>query len=89
MEMVVKETRQAFRIFAKSPLLAIVIVLTLTLGIGANTTIFSLMNAVMLQNLPVNAPGELAVVGDPTQVHYRSSNTPPRVDVFSYKLYTD
>jgi predicted permease len=89
MQTFLQEVRQAFRIFFKSPSLVAVIVLTLGLGIGANTAIFSLMNAVLLQKLPVHDPEHLVVVGDPTQVHYRSTNTPPRVDVFSYKLYTD
>jgi hypothetical protein len=41
-----------------------VAVLSLTLGIGANTAIFSLLNSLLLSPLPVHGPGELAVVGD-------------------------
>lgn len=84
-----QEIRQAFRIFVKSPSFAAIIVFTLALGIGANTAIFSLMNALLLAKLPAQNPEGLVVVGDPAQAHYRIVNSPPRADVFSYKLYTD
>jgi predicted permease len=72
----------------KNPAFTAVAVLTLALGIGANTAIFSLENAVMLKMLPVKNPGELVVVGDPTEVHSRRMGD-PGVNVFSYPLYRD
>ena len=45
--------RRTFRQLAKSPVFTAVCILTIALGIGANTAIFSVMNAVVLQTLPV------------------------------------
>ncbi|HEX7363163.1 MAG TPA: ABC transporter permease [Bryobacteraceae bacterium] len=53
------DIRYAFRQFRRAPAFAAIIVLTLALGIGANTAIFSLTYAVILKSLPVPNPGEL------------------------------
>ena len=52
----------AARSLRKSPVLAMVVVFSLALGIGANTAIFSLINAVMLRLLPIDKPDELVLV---------------------------
>ncbi len=57
-----RDLHYAFRMFAKNPGFVVIVVLTLTLGIGANTAIFSLMNAVMLKSLPVREPERLVQV---------------------------
>jgi hypothetical protein len=54
-----RDVRFAFRTLAKSRGFTTVAVLTLALGIGANTAVFSLIDAVMLRMLPVNRPDEL------------------------------
>jgi putative ABC transport system permease protein len=54
-----RDTRYAFRMFNRRPGFTFVIVLTLALGIGANTAIFSLIDALMLRWLPVYKPQEL------------------------------
>ena len=56
------DVRSAMRVFSKSPGFAFVVVATLALGIGANTAIFELLDAVLLQSLPVKNPQELAQV---------------------------
>ncbi len=64
-----KDFRYALRQLGKTPGFAIVCILTLALGIGANTAVFSVMNAVLLRSLPVADPGRV--------VYLRPSN-PPR-----------
>ena len=54
------DLRQAARALRANPGFALVAVLSLGLGIGANTAIFSLINAVMLKSLPVQSPGNAA-----------------------------
>jgi hypothetical protein len=64
------ELRQDFaysvRMLAKSPGYSAVAVLSLALGIGANTAIFSLIDSVILKMLPVTNPQELVALTDPT-----------------------
>lgn len=57
-----QDLRYALRIFAGNPIFTAVVVLTLALGIGANTAIFSLMNGLMLKSLPVRDPGRLVEI---------------------------
>src|SRR5580658_9001390 len=77
--------RYSIRQSAKNPGFAIVCILTLALGVGANTAVFSVMNAVLLKSLPV---------ADPKSVVYIRTTNPPRntgtVDTqqtFSYPVF--
>jgi predicted permease len=60
-----QDLRYALRILAASPGFTAVAVLSLALGIGANTAIFSLLDSVMLQALPVRNPREMVMLTDP------------------------
>ena len=62
LEQVGRDLLYAVRSLGKSPIVTTVVVLSLTLGIGANTAIFSLMDTVMLRLLPVGKPEELVTV---------------------------
>src|SRR4029077_4195030 len=59
LESLTQDIRYALRMMRRSPGLTAVAVLSLALGIGANTAIFSLINTLMLGRLPVRDPGQL------------------------------
>ena len=64
LEQIAQDLRYGFRSLRKNPLFTVVAVLTLAFGIGANTAIFSLMDQVLLQLLPVKHPEQLVVVAE-------------------------
>src|SRR5437868_377074 len=77
-----EDLRYALRALAKHRALAAVAVLSLALGIGANTTIFTLVNAVLLRPLPVEDPARLVAV------HTLDSRN-PGFTLCSYPNYKD
>ncbi|MGA8030303.1 MAG: ABC transporter permease [Bryobacteraceae bacterium] len=85
-EIALKDLRYAFRMIYRSPGFSAIAVLSLALGIGANTAIFTLIDAVMLRSLPVTSPNELVTVGDASRptAHWNGGPVP---NIFSYPLY--
>src|ERR1700693_5617715 len=76
--MLFKEIRHAIRLLIKNPGFTAIAALSLALGIGANSAIFSLADAILLRPLPVRAPGAVVTV---------TTNTPD--NAFSRMSYPD
>jgi len=88
MDTLFQDIRYGARMLAKSPAFATVAVLTLALGIGANTAIFTLINSILLKMLPIQDVSNLVIVGNSGSVHSRSRGT-PQLTHFSYPLYRE
>jgi predicted permease len=79
------DLRLALRGLRRNPLFATVAVLSLGLGIGANTAIFTLLDQIVLRKLPVRAPEQLVMVYQ--NANNMGSNVGPRMN--SYPIYQD
>jgi len=81
MDSIIKDIRYAVRSLIKRPGFMAIAVITLALGIGANTAIFSLVNTVLLRSLPVDRPNEIVSVA----VRGKDDS----MSAFSYPNYKD
>jgi len=82
----IREVRYAVRQFAVARVFTITAVLTLAIGIGGTTAIFTLINAVMLQSLPVTDPARLYRIGDGPNCCVQGGPQ-DRWGMFSYPLF--
>ena len=83
-----QDTRHALRRLRMAPAFTITTVLTLALGIGATTSIFTLVHAVLLKSLPVANPGELYRLGKESRCCYLGGYSQDKeFSLVSYDLY--
>ena len=85
MSTLIQDLRYALRMLVRAPGFSVVIILTLGLGIGANTAIFSLMDQVLLRSLPVHDPSALVQLDGPGPFSGRTLQD----RTFSYPMYRD
>jgi predicted permease len=84
-----QDIRFGVRLLRKNPVFSLIAIVTLGLGIGANTAIFSLTYQVLLQLLPVPHPKELVVLRSPGPKSGRTESDGDNAFSFSYPLYKD
>jgi predicted permease len=88
LETLIQDTRYTLRRLRMAPAFTIATILTLALGIGATTSIFTLVHAVLLKSLPVANPGELYRLGKETHCCFMGGYSQDReFSLVSYDLY--
>src|SRR5580658_1507860 len=85
----VQDLRYALRQLRKSPGFATVAILTIALGVGANTAIFSLLDQALLRRLPVREPSRLVLLRYSGEDSGHSSARGDNHLYFSYPMYRD
>ena len=89
LDLLMQDVRYAMRQLWKSPGFTLTAVITLALGIGANTAIFTLVQGILLRSLPVADPSRLFRIGDRNDCCFYNNfqNDDGDFDLFSYDLY--
>ena len=87
METLTQDTRHALRRLRLAPAFTITTVLTLALGIGATTSIFTLVHAVLLKSLPVANPAELYCLGAAPGNYFNAYSQSRQITLLSYDGY--
>jgi putative ABC transport system permease protein len=85
METLLKDIRYGIRGLLKRPGFTVIALITLALGIGANTAIFSVVNAVLLRPLPFQKPEELVIVWEDATFAGFPHNTPAPANYVDWK----
>src|SRR5437660_9627447 len=88
LESIVRDLRYAMRSLKNRPAFTLTVIATLALGIGANTAIFPLVDALVLRPLPVLHPEQLVIVSDPADVNANNVGDPV-TDYVSFPVYRD
>jgi len=81
------DLKYGLRVLLKKPGFTLIAVLSLALGIGANTAIFSLLDAVLLKSLPVQQPDRLVLFGNGQSMGVTNDFPSESCDLFSYPFY--
>src|SRR5262249_38168352 len=89
LEQLWQDLRYALRAMRRSPAVTAVAVTSLALGIGANSAIFSLIDTVMLRNLPVADPEQLVLLGDGTSSGSTDDEPSGKWSLYSYPVYQE
>jgi len=87
MQTIVQDIRFGLRVLLKKPGFTLIAVLSLALGIGANTAIFSLTDAVLIKTLPVRQPEQLVLFGNGRNMGVQLGLPNSSFDLFSYPFY--
>ena len=82
------DIRLGARSLSRTPVLTTMAVLSLGVGVGANSAIFAVVNAVLMRALPVDRPDDLIAIGKTTAIDGHTTGA-PRADLFSLPLYRD
>jgi predicted permease len=86
-ESILQDVRFGLRQIVRTPGLSVVAVLSLALGIGANTAIFTVIDDLLLKQLPVRDPQMLVSFGEGTSAGIMASSSPGPYDIFPYDFY--